>query len=135
MAGNLTDFLENALLNHSTGYATYTKPTATYAALYLVAPTDSGGGTEVTAANNYARQQVTWGGAANGSISNSATIRFPGTGGVFATAPWGTVVAVGVHDALTAGNLLWYGNLSASIAVGTGDSFTLNSGGLTLTLD
>jgi hypothetical protein len=135
MAGNITDYLENAILNHVTGFATYTKPTNTFAALYLVAPTDSTAGTEVTLANNYSRQQITWGAAASGSISNSADIRFPGTGGTFASADWGQIVAIGILDAASSGNLLWYGPLSASVTVHTGESFTISAGGLTLSLD
>ena len=133
MAGNLTNYLENALLEHSTGKTSWTKPTNTYAALYTVAPTDSTSGTEAASANAYARQVITWGTAASGSIANSANIRWPATGS--ATGSWGVVVAVGIFDALTSGNLLWYGPLSASVTIATGDSFQITSGGLTLTLD
>jgi len=133
MAGNLTNYLENALLEHSTGKTLWTKPTDTYAALYVVAPSDSASGTEVTASDGYARQQIAWGSASNGAIANSSAINWPSSGS--ATGSWGTIVAVGVSDALTGGNLLWYGPLSASVTVGTGDSFSITSGGLTLTLD
>lgn len=133
MAGNLTNYLENVLLEHSTGKTSWTKPTNTYAALYTVAPTDSTSGTEVASASAYARQVITWGTAASGSIANSANIRWPSTGS--ATGSWGVVVAVGIFDALTSGNLLWYGPLSASVTIATGDSFQITSGGLTLTLD
>lgn len=133
MAGNLTNYLENALLEHSTGKTTWTKPTNTYGALFTVAPTDSAAGTEVASSNGYSRQQISWGSAANGAIANNAAINWPSTGS--ATGSWGTIVAVGVFDALTTGNLLWYGPLSASVTIGTGDSFSITTGGLTLTLD
>jgi hypothetical protein len=132
MAGNLSNYLENKLLDHSTGRAAYTAPTTTYLALYTVAPTDGTGGTEVSA-SGYARQAITWGAAASGSIATSANVRFPAAG--TAAADYGTVVALGILDALTSGNLLWYGSLSASVTISTGDSYTITSGGLTLTLD
>lgn len=134
MAGNISNYAENKILEHVTGVTTFTKPTNTYAALFTVAPTDSTAGTEVVAGNGYARQQITWGTASNGSISNSAEIRFP-TSPSNATAAWGTIVAVGIFDTSSAGNLLWYGNLSASVTVGNGDAFKIAAGGLTLSLD
>mgnify|MGYP003652141753 CR=1 FL=1 len=51
------------------------------------------------------------------------------------TASWGTVVAVGIFDATTAGNLLAYANLSSSAAITTGDVLRFNTGALTVTLD
>jgi hypothetical protein len=134
MAGNLTDYLENALLGHLTGQAAMGAPGATYAALFTVAPTDSTAGTEVsTSGTNYARQAVTWGAASGGSIANSAQIKFPSSGN--ATANFGTVVAIGIMDASTSGNLLMYGSLSATVTINTGDNFTITAGGLTLSLD
>lgn len=137
MAGNITDYLENKILDHVVGSSrpAYTQPTATYAALFTVAPTDSTGGTEVALANNYARQSITWGAASGGAISNSADIRFPANPATNATGTWGTVVAIGIFDASTSGNLLWYGPLSSSVTVTTGDSFKIATGGLTLALD
>ena len=132
MAGNLTTYLENALLAHSTGEASYTKPTNTYLALFTVAPTDSGGGTEVSG-GNYARIQLSWGTPSGGEIANNSALRFPATG--TATSPFGTIVALGIFDASTTGNLLWYGDLSATVTINTGDTYTITSGGITLTLD
>ena len=134
MAGNLTDYLENALLAHSVGQAPFTSPT-TYAALFTVAPTDSTAGTEVNASgNNYARTAITWGAPSAGSIANSANIRFPTAGNAGGTG-WGTVVAIGIMDQSSAGNVLWYGSFAAAIPIGTNDSFTITSGGLILSLD
>ncbi len=131
--GAITDYLENKLLEHSVRGIAYTTPTNTYLGLFLVAPTDSTPGTEVSLAGGYIRQQITWGAAASGSIANSATIRFPAS--LNATDTWGTVVAVGIFDLLTDGNLLWYGSLSSAVTVDTGDSWSVQTGGLTLSLD
>jgi hypothetical protein len=128
MAGSMSDYLENKILEHSLGKTAYTMPTA-YVALYTAAPTDAGGGTEVSG-GSYSRQTVTWGAASGGSITNSAAINFP-----VATAAWGTIVAVGIFDASTTGNLLWWGTLSTSKAISTNDQFVISASNLTITLD
>lgn len=132
MAGNISNYLENKLLEHSLGKTSFTMPATVYAALYLVTPTETGGGTEVSG-SGYARIATTWNTAVNGVITNAADIRFPSVSG--AGSNWGTVVALGLLDASTAGNLLWYGPLSASVTINTSDDFRIAAGGLTITLD
>lgn len=128
--GALTNYLENKVLDHSLGKTSYTMPT-TYLALYTTAPTDSSAGTEVSG-GSYARQALSTalGAASGGSSTTSSDITFP-----TASASWGTVVAVGVCDASTAGNVLWYGTLDTSKAVGSGDVFKISSGQITFSLD
>jgi len=48
---------------------------------------------------------------------------------------YGTVVAVGVFDAATGGNLLAYADLTASKTIDTGDVFRIPAGDLDITLD
>ena len=129
MAG-FSDYLEDKVLEHVFGGNAYTAPTTLYIALYTVAPTDTGGGTEVSG-GGYARQTgaFTVSGTNPTTASNSAAIEFP-----TATANQGTVVAVGIFDALTSGNLLAYANLDASKVVDTGDVFRFNTGDLDITL-
>lgn len=129
MAG-FSDYLEDKVLEHVFGGNAYTAPTTLYIALYTVAPTDTGGGTEVSG-GGYARQTgaFTVSGTNPTTASNSAAIEFP-----TATADQGTVVAVGIFDALTSGNLLAYANLDASKVVDTGDVFRFNAGDLDITL-
>jgi len=43
-------------------------------------------------------------------------------------------VAVGIFDAQTGGNLLWYGDLTQSKTVDSGDTFKINAGDLVITL-
>lgn len=131
---NFSDYLENKVLDHITGTAAFAAPSATYAALYTVSPDDTGGGVEVSNAGGslYDRVLIAWDPAASGAISNSNTLRFPLAGG--AGTSWGNIVAIGILDSLTAGNLLVYGPLSATISVNTGDSFTLAPGGLAVTV-
>lgn len=130
--GSLSNYAENKILEHSLGKTSWTMPTNVYAALYTVSPTESGGGTEVSA-SGYARVAITFGSASGGVISNSADIRFPAVGNT--SASWGTVVAIGILDASTSGNLIWYGATSATVAIDTGDNFTIATGGLVISLD
>jgi len=128
MAG-FSDYLEDKVLDHVFGGVAYTQP-AKHVALYTVAPTDTGGGTEVTG-GSYARQTgaFTVSGTNPTTASNSAAIEYP-----TATANYGTVVAVGILDASTGGNLLAYANLDTSKSVTTGDVFRFDTGDLDITL-
>ena len=129
MAG-FSDYLEDKVLEHVFGGNAYTAPTTLYVALYTVAPTDTGGGTEVSG-GAYARQSgaFTVSGTNPTTASNSAAVEYP-----TATADYGTVVAVGIFDALSSGNLLAYANLTTSKVVSTGDVFRFNTGDLDVTL-
>lgn len=129
MAG-FSDYLEDKVLDHVFGGNAYTAPTTLYVALYTVAPTDTGGGTEVSG-GAYARQSgaFTVSGTNPTTASNSAAVEYP-----TATADYGTVVAVGIFDALSSGNLLAYANLTTSKVVSTVDVFRFNTGDLDVTL-
>lgn len=130
MAG-FTDYTEDLVLDWLLTSGTATRPTAWYVALYTVAPTDTGGGTEVSG-TDYARTAVTFSvsGTSPATAANSAAVEFPEAGG-----SWGTVVAAGIFDASSAGNLLAYANLTTSKAVDTGDVLRFNTSALTVTLD
>lgn len=136
-----TDFAENKLIDFLfrgqalgiTGAtaAAGTGPATLYMALFTTAPTDTGGGTEVTG-GSYARVAITsslanWAGTqaaasttassgSTGTTSNNAAVTFPTP-----TAAWGVVTSIGVFDASTGGNLLIYGNLAANKTVNNGD--------------
>ena len=129
MASSISDYTEikilDAVFSHTTTGGGL--PTADpYVALYTTAPTDAGGGTEVTG-GSYARQQAAFAGAAAGATSNSANIDFT-------LMPACTVVAVGVFDAI-AGNLMWWGDLTANKTVNSGDTFRIPAGDLDVTLN
>lgn len=127
-----SDYAENKINDHIVGKTSFTMPTNVYVALYTVAPSDSGGGTEVTG-GSYARKQTVgadWNASSGGSISNANAITF-----VTATASWGTVTHFGVFDASTAGNLLFWAPLTASKTVGSGDTASFAAGALVHTED
>jgi hypothetical protein len=124
---SFSDYLENKVMLHVFGGTAYTAPTTLYLALYTTAPTDTGGGTELSG-SGYARQTVAFT-VTNDTASNTSAIEFP-----TATGSWGTIVAVGVFDQLTSGNLLAYGNLTASKTIASGDVFRVPAGDLDITL-
>ena len=134
MAGSKSDFLELELLDHMLGNAAYSAPATVYIALYTAAPTDAGGGTEVTG-GSYVRKSVTnndtnWPAAAAGAKANGTEITF-----VEATASWGTVVAFGIFDAATAGNLLYWATLTVNKTIDSGDTAKFAVGDLDVTED
>jgi hypothetical protein len=126
----LSDYAEKLLLDYSMTTGSVTRPTAWYVALYTSAPTDAGGGTEVSG-SGYVRQPVTFAAATSGAgtTSNTNAQTFTATGGAF-----GTVVAIGIHDAETSGNLLWHGNMTASKTIADGDTLEFSIGNIDLTL-
>jgi len=127
MAGNLSNYLEDKLIDHFLGTTTFTKPSAVYVALYTVAPSDVGGGTEVTG-GSYARQTATFTASSAGATSNSANVDF-------VTMPAATVVAIGIHDASTGGNLLLWGTLTTNKTTDAGDTLRIATGDLDISID
>jgi len=127
MAGNLSNYLENKLIDHFLGTTSFTMPAAVYVGLYTVAPDDTGGGTQVTG-GSYARQSAAFTASASGATSNSANIDFAGM-------PAATVVAIGIFDASTAGNLLLWGTLTANKTTDAGDTLRIATGDLDISID
>jgi hypothetical protein len=130
MAGSFSDYSEDLVLDWLLTNAAATRPTAWYVSLYTVAPTDSGGGTEVSG-GSYARTAVTFtvSGTSPTLATNSAAVEFPTASG-----SWGTIVAMGVMDASTSGNLLAWADLTASKTIATGDVLRFNAGEIDITL-
>jgi hypothetical protein len=127
MAGNLSNYLENKLIDHFLGTAAYTMPTTVYVALYTAAPNDAGGGTQVTG-GSYARQIATFAAASSGATENSGNIDFAGMPAV-------TTVAIGIFDALTSGNLLLHGTLTTNKTTDAGDTLRIATGDLDISID
>jgi hypothetical protein len=124
----MSNYLENALINVTLRATSYTAPAAVYLALYTSDPTDADIGTEVSG-GSYARQSITFGAPSNGVTTNSAAIEFPQC-----TADWGIVTHVGIRDAVTSGNLLYHTPLDTSKTISNGDIFKITSGNLSVTL-
>ena len=121
----ISNYLENELLDHVLKNAAYTSPSAVYLGLYTSNPTDADSGTEV----DVDRQAITFGAVASGgTISNTADI-------TFTTMPAAAVTHVGIHDHVSAGNLLFHGALSSTKSVDAGDTFKISTGDLDISLD
>lgn len=129
MANNLTNYLEDALLNHVFRNTTLTSPTTVYLALFTAAPGEAGGGTEVTG-GSYARVAITFGAPSSNQIANSSAVNF-----ATATANWGTITDCAIMDASSGGNMLAFGPLAASKVVNTGDTISFAIGALTVALN
>lgn len=127
MAGSKSDYLENKILDHVLKNTAYTSPSTVYVALYTAAPSDAGGGTEVSG-NNYARKSATFASASGGSTSNSADVTFDTP-----SATWGTVTHFGVFDASTSGNLLYWGDLPTAKTINKDDVVRFSNGTLVIT--
>lgn len=141
----LSDYLENKLIDHVLRGQAYSAPATLYCALLTAAPSDAGGGTEVSG-GGYARVAVAsslanWAGTQgagttvassgnSGTTSNNAAISFPTP-----SAGWGTVTHSAVYDAATGGNLLWHAALGVSKTINTGDSVSFPAGTFSLQID
>ena len=125
---SFSDYLETEVLEFAFTTSGGTRPTAWYLALFTAAPSDSGGGTEVSG-GGYVRQSVTFTVSGN-TATNSAEIEFP-----VATANYGSVTHVGVFDASSAGNLLAHAALTSSKTIETGDAFRVQASELDITLN
>lgn len=133
--GSKSNYLENKVLDAVYGNQALPTWTNLYFALFTTTPSDSGGGTEVTG-GSYTRATVAnnltnFPAAVGGSKSNAPELLFP-----VATAPWGTVVAWAVFDAVSGGNMLYWGPVTPNVAVVTGNQAKFfASTGLTITED
>ncbi len=138
--GSKSDYLENRVLDHFLGATASAAPATVYIALYTTAPNDASTGTTPTpgvevSGGAYARAAVTnnatnWPAASAGSKSNGTAITF-----TTASASWGTIVAFAIIDALTLGNILYWGLVTPNKAVGSGDTAQFAIGAITVTED
>lgn len=125
----MSNYLENKILDHVLKNTSYTSPSTVYLGLFTSNPTDANTGTEVSG-GSYVRQSISFAAASGGVSASNATIEFPQ-----ATGSWGTVTHVGIMDALSTGNLLFHTPLTTSKLIDTGDIFRVSSGNLTVTID
>jgi hypothetical protein len=139
----MSDYLENKLVDHLFRAQTLSAPSTLHIGLLTSAPSDSGGGTEVSG-NNYARVAVTsslanWAGTqaaasttassgSGGQTSNNAAITFPTPSG-----NWGTVSHFGIFDAASGGNLLFHGALTIAKTINQSDTVSFPAASLTIT--
>jgi hypothetical protein len=127
-----SDYLEDKLLDHTLGNTAFTQPSTIYVGLFTGTPNtnlEAGTLTDEVSGGNYTRKAVTFSAASSGTSSNSATVTFD-----TATANWGTITSVAVIDAATNGNVLFYGSVTSSKTIESGDTFQIASGNLSISL-
>jgi len=124
----MSNYLENKVLDYVLRDQADWAPTAVYLSLHTADPTDAGTGAEVSG-GSYARQAITFNAAhaTAGTIDNSSAEEFTNM-------PACTVTHIGVWDHASAGNLLFFGAVSASKTVTSGDTISLAAGSLDITL-
>ena len=150
MAGSKSNYLENKMLNLMLGGTAYTIPTTVWLGLWCSADTtgavgigdaSTGGaaGEIDTSGTGYTRVSVandtttTWGiPTTDGTRRNAISITFP-----TATAAWGsaTVDQVAILDASSAGNILYWADLSVAKTITAGDTAKFDIGDIVITED
>jgi hypothetical protein len=125
---SFANYTETEVLEWLLTSGAVTRPSSWYVGLFTVAPSDTGGGTEVSG-GNYAREAVTFT-VSGDTASNSANIEFNE-----ATASWGAITYAAVFDASSGGNMLAYAALTTSKAIDSGDILRIPAGDLDITLD
>ena len=128
---SFTDYTENLALTYLFTTGSVTRPTAWYVGLFTAAPSDTGGGTEVSG-SAYARVVT---GTISGSgtattFTNAAAIEFAAASG----GNWGTIGWAGIFTASTGGTLLAWAPLTTSKAINDGDIFRIPASSLSITL-
>ena len=132
-----SNYLENKLLDHVLTATAYSQPSTRYLALFTNTSTAAAANLEAgtltdevsTSGTAYGREAITFAAASGGSSASNATVTFDA-----ATANWGTITHVAVMDASTSGNVLFYGAVTTSKTIETGDTFQVSSGNLTISL-
>ncbi len=125
---SMTNYLEDAILNHIfRGVAFPVLPASLHVALFTAAPSDAGGGTEVTG-GAYARVAVgrattAWAVPADSSgvqqTNNAAAVSFASP-----TVRWGYVGYQALMDAPTLGNMLYWGPIGTNTTLAAGITAT-----------
>jgi len=128
---SFTDYTENLALTYLFTTGAVTRPTAWYVGLFTAAPSDTGGGTEVSG-SAYARVVT---GTISGSgtattFTNAAAIEFAAASG----GNWGTIGWAGIFTASTGGTLLAWAPLTTAKAINDGDIFRIPASSLSITL-
>lgn len=130
----LTSYGQKKLLDHVLAITPYTAPTL-YLSLHTTSPTDTGSlaGEVSTTGTGYARQSITGSmfatDSTTGESTNSATISFPTI-----TAEYGTVTYIGLNDAATAGNMLFWGEINEPQNKVIGEAYQFSIGQLSVQL-
>lgn len=124
-----SNYLENKVLDHVLGGGDFTRPATVYIALSTTDPTPDGAGTFTEpSGNNYSRLAVTnnstnFPAASSGAKSNGVDFTFATPSGT-----WGTITHFAVFDASSAGNMLFWAELTTPKTINSGDEVLFPAG-------
>lgn len=123
-------YFANRILDRILGLGTAIPVATQYVGLSTTTPNFDGSNFTEPVGGGYARQSVTassfWS-SISGVVTSLSAVDFLASG-----ASWGTVTHVGVFDALSGGNLLWFLALEASENIQDGDDSHFLTGNLQL---
>ncbi len=124
----MSNYLETKILDYVLRDTADWAPTTVYLALHTADPAEDGSGAEVSG-GSYARQACAFDAthATGGNTANTSAESFTGM-------PVATVTHIGIWDHASAGNLLFYTDVTASKTVGSGDTISVAAGAVTVTL-
>lgn len=129
---SFSDYAENLTLKYLFTTDSVTRPTAWYVGLFTSAPSDAGGGVEVSG-SAYARKAtgtMSVSGTSPTNCTNDASIEFAAASG----GNWGSITHVAIFDALTGGNMLGWAALTTGRTINDGDILRIPAGDLDITL-
>ena len=124
----MSNYLETKILDYVLRDTADWAPATVYLALHTADPAEDGSGAEVSG-GSYARQACAFDAthATGGNTANTSAESFTGM-------PACTVSHIGIWDHASAGNLLFYTDVTASKTVGSGDTISVAAGAITVTL-
>lgn len=131
-----SQYAESHIVDHANGKTSWTMPTHSYLALCTTVPTSTSTGSTIVEAGytGYARAQVdgnwTAATAATPSVGvNTSTITFAAC-----TGSTSTIIGFALLDALTTGNMIWWGTVTSTVISTTQTPATVAASALTTSL-
>jgi hypothetical protein len=126
----MTTYFEQKVLNSALRGQAFGPISTVYAGLFKTAPTDAGGGQEVSG-GGYARKSATFAEPVKETdksvCRNSDEIDFGA-----AAADWGKITHAAIFDGQTGGNMLYYEALKSPKLIEEADSLRFAAGSLTI---
>ena len=137
LLASLSDYAEKKILDHLTGKTAFTSPGPLYLALCTVVPTDADTGSTLTEGTftGYARKQIptadmTAAAGTAAEVHNSVQEQFAAC-----TAGSSTFIGWALCDALSAGNVIYWGTCASTVISVTQTPPTIAASALSLTMD
>jgi hypothetical protein len=130
-----SNYLENKVLDHTLRNTSFSQPSALYLAVFkntsgnAATNLEEGTLTDEISGNNYIRKSIAFNAASGGTSASTATVTFDA-----ATGDWGTVTHIAIMDAETSGNVLYWGALTTSKLIESGDTLQFVANNITISL-